>query len=207
MEIFRRIWNWLKRFRHRCGYGIHSPSDFHMVTFVIYESLPYYAFDALKKKKYAPSLPHYRRKVNELLFRLVNHLQPHAVFEVAGGNGASMDYMHEAHPSASFTSIAHGGKEEQLLWLRSKMEEHNGFDFLHVAFTPYYKEVVAEALHEAGDESCIVIGNIYESEEKYEWWKMLTNDERVRITYDLYDVGFVFFDSKRYKQNYIINFF
>ena len=28
MFFLHRIWNWCSRFRHRCGYGVHSPSDF-----------------------------------------------------------------------------------------------------------------------------------------------------------------------------------
>lgn len=206
MEMFRRIWNWVKRFPHRCGYGIHSPSDFYLVTFVIYESLPYYAFGELKSKAYEASLPHYRQKVNELLFRLVNHLQPVALFEVGGGNGASSLYIRSACPSVPFVSAGDEG-EEVLRSLRVKAEENRGRDFLHVAFTPYYKEVVSEALPLMSDDSCMVIGNIHESAEKSAWWKKLAEDERVRITFDLYDVGIVFFDSKRYKQNYIINFF
>jgi hypothetical protein len=31
-------------------------------------------------------------------------------------------------------------------------------------------------------------------------------DPRAVITYDLYDVGLVFFSEKRYKQHYIVNF-
>ena len=49
MLLVRRIWNWCRRFRHRCGYGVHSPSDFFLITSVIYEELPYYAYKALKE--------------------------------------------------------------------------------------------------------------------------------------------------------------
>ena len=38
------------------------------------------------------------------------------------------------------------------------------------------------------------------------WWKHLQEDERVKLTFDLYDIGLVFFDRKRIKQNYIVNF-
>ena len=37
-------------------------------------------------------------------------------------------------------------------------------------------------------------------------WKGIVKDERARVTFDLYYCGIVFFDKKRHKQNYIINF-
>ena len=32
MFFLHRIWNWCSRFRHRCGYGVHSPSDFFLIS-------------------------------------------------------------------------------------------------------------------------------------------------------------------------------
>ena len=37
-------------------------------------------------------------------------------------------------------------------------------------------------------------------------WNEVVNDDRARVTFDLYYCGIVFFDKKRHKQNYIINF-
>ena len=37
-------------------------------------------------------------------------------------------------------------------------------------------------------------------------WKKWQADERVGITFDLYDVGLLFFDKTKIKQQYIINF-
>ena len=37
-------------------------------------------------------------------------------------------------------------------------------------------------------------------------WRKIQEDERVRVTFDLYYCGIVLFDKKRHKQNYIINF-
>ena len=93
MNLIQRIWNWCRRFRHRRGYGVHSPSDFYLVTSVIYERLPYYAFRPLKERRFEKGRPHYRRKVNELLFRLVNHLAPKTLLEVGTGDGSSIAYM------------------------------------------------------------------------------------------------------------------
>ena len=62
-NLFLRGWNWCCRFRHRCGYGVHSPSDFFLITFVVYERLAFYAYNLLHaKRKQVEHLPHYREK-------------------------------------------------------------------------------------------------------------------------------------------------
>ena len=37
-------------------------------------------------------------------------------------------------------------------------------------------------------------------------WKRLKTDDKVGITFDLYDVGILFFDKTKIKQHYIVNF-
>lgn len=207
MLLARRIWNWCRRFRHRCGYGVHSPSDFFLITSVIYENLPYYAYDKLKSVSFSQRLPHYREKVNKLLFRLVNYVQPTTLMEVGKGNGDAIRYMQAAKPSITSISIEGLEKEDTLFQLKKELDKMKHIDFLHIAHTPYYKEVFEMAFPYLTEHSCVVIGNLYESKERKIWWKQLNHDERVRITFDLYDVGLSFFNSKRYKQNFIVNFF
>ena len=87
-DFILRGWNWCRRFRHRCGYGVHSPSDFFFITFVIYERLPFYAYAPLHHlRRVVAFLPHYREKVDKFLFRLINHLRPSVVWEVGTGSG------------------------------------------------------------------------------------------------------------------------
>lgn len=66
---------WLRRIRHRCGYGVHSPFAFRFLTDVVYERTPYYAYSTLDE---ALPLAHSmrRRKGLHLIFRLANWLQP-----------------------------------------------------------------------------------------------------------------------------------
>ena len=69
---------WLARFRHRKGYGVHSPFAFRFITDVIYEGSPYYAYQELDKE--LPPLMRLRqRKGLHLLLRLANHLQPETI--------------------------------------------------------------------------------------------------------------------------------
>lgn len=206
MAFVRRYWNWCRRFRHRCGYGVHSPSDFFLITSVIYEQLPYYAYHTLEKKHFSNFLPHYRKKINRLLFRLVNYLHPQSLIEVGVGNGASMSYMRAARSAMKSCTIKGKDLDKTLMKLEEDIQSLGGIDMLHIGHTPYYREVFEKALLSVSERSCIIVGNIYQSKEKKEWWKQLKEDERVRLTFDLYDIGLVFFDKKRIKQNYIVNF-
>lgn len=207
MLFARRIWNWCRRFRHRCGYGVHSPSDFFLITSVIYEDLPYYAYGKLKKSSSPESLPHYREKINKLLFRLVNYFHPVSLIEVGEGNGDSIRYMREANTAMRSTCLKGEDKDETLSQLKVSLEKMKQVGFLHIGHTSHYKEVFDMAYPYLQAQSCVVIGDIYESEERKAWWNQLLADERVRISFDLYDIGLLLFEEKRFKQNYIVNFF
>ena len=60
----KRPFIWLSRFRHRCGYGVHSPFAFNLITQVIYESTPYYKYKdlAVEQKKW----PHRRTTIGSM---------------------------------------------------------------------------------------------------------------------------------------------
>ena len=207
MLLAQRIWNWCRRFRYRCGYGVHSPSDFFLITSVVYERLPYYAYERLKKTSFSKSLPHYREKVNKLLFRLVNFYRPESLIEVGEGNGEAFRYMNQARTSMVSVALKGVEKEETLCHLETELKRLKKLDFLHIAFTPYYKEIFEIAFPYLHDESCVVVGDVYASAERKAWWKELISDERVRISFDLYDIGLLRFEKKRFKQNYKVNFF
>ena len=65
----------MARFRHRCGYGVHSPFAFRFITDVIYERHPYYAYRELDRSL-PLSMRLRKRRGLHLLLRLANHLQP-----------------------------------------------------------------------------------------------------------------------------------
>ena len=207
MLFARRIWNWCRRFRHRCGYGVHSPSDFFLITSVMYEKLPYYAYERLKAVASSKKMPHYREKVNRLLFRLVNYYRPMTLVEVGKGNGDAFRYMQEARKSMDAVSLDGSDWGEMHRQLEKELKRMKRVDFLHIAFTPYYKEIFEMVFPYLHGQSSVVIGDIYASKVRKEWWKQLTMDERVRLTFDLYDIGLLLLDTKRYKQNFIVNFF
>lgn len=201
-----RLWIWCKRFRYRCGYGVHSPSDFFLITSVIYEKRAYYAYRMLRERGFSTYLPHYRQKVNRLLFRLVNYFRPDSLIEVGIGNGSSIAYMRAASYTMESYTLKGRDLDKTMHELAKRLEELGTIDCLHIAHTPFYKQVFEQALPYAATHSCFIIGGIYDSKEKNEWWMKVVKDKRTGIAFDLYDIGLIFFDRARYKQNYIVNF-
>ncbi len=55
----------------------------------------------------------------------------------------------------------------------------------------------------ANEQSVLIVESIYKDKNQ---WRRLMNDERVGTTFDLYYCGIIFFEKKRYKHHYIINF-
>ena len=78
MQIITNPLVWLARFRHRCGYGVHSPFAFRFITDVIYEQHPYYTYRELDRRL-PLAMRLRRRKGLHLLLRLANHLQPDTI--------------------------------------------------------------------------------------------------------------------------------
>lgn len=200
----KRPFIWLSRFRYRCGYGVHSPFAFSLITDVIYEKMPYYDYQTLatEQKKWAQERGWKKEnnKVNRLLFRLVNRVQPDAIVEVGGPSVTSM-YLQSAKPSADYL-LAPDLSE---LFLESGTSI--GFLYLNDEKNPaLMEEVFRVCADRATAESLFVIKGIGYSKSMKALWKRLQEDERVGVTFDLYDVGLLFFDKMKIKQHYIVNF-
>ena len=179
----KRPFIWLSRFRYRCGYGVHSPFAFSLITDVIYEKMPYYAYDSLEKeqKKIVEERGCNKgtQKVNRFLFRLVNKVQP------------SAEYLFASDLSELF------------------LDTDVPVDFLYL--NDYQnpcllEEVFRVCVRRTTLKSVFVVHGICYSKEMRAFWKRLQADERVGITFDLYDIGLLFFDKTKIKQHYIVNF-
>lgn len=199
----KRPFIWIARFRHRCGYGVHSPFAFSLITDVIYERRPYYAYRVLDEKYRVLS----RKwewatkdtKVNRLLFRLVNRFQPEIILEASRGPEASL-YLRTPKPLSiyAFTTTPD---------FPSFTESRIDFLYLnHYEHPDFVEDTFRWAVERAASGSLFVVRGIGYSEPMKELWRRFQADERVGITFDLYDVGLLFFDRSKIKQHYIVNF-
>lgn len=202
----KRPFIWLSRIRYRCGYGVHSPFAFELITCLIYEQAPYYAYSQLaaQQKKQSPlrgkSWNSERTKVNHLLFRLVNRRQPHTLVD-AGVLSASSLYLQAGRAAANYLFAS----DPSELFL----EAGTPIDllYLHHEKNPaFVEELFQVCAARTTPQSIFVIKGIHYSRPMKALWKRLLADDRVGVTFDLYDLGILFFDRTKIKQQYTVNF-
>lgn len=202
----KRPFIWLRRFRHRRGYGVHSPFAFNFITNVIYERTPYYKYDELlvSQKEQARQKDcgwdYETGKVKRLLFRVVNYCQPVTIVD-AGCLSASSLYLKAAKEGVDYTAAA------DLSELFLEAEVPVDFLYVHDYRRPeFVEEVFNLCASRSTQRSVFVVEGIRYTPSMMALWKRLVRHERAGITFDLYDLGIVFFDKTKNKQDYIVNF-
>lgn len=204
--FLKRPFIWMLRFRHRCGYGVHSPFAFNLITQVIYESTPYYKYKDLEKEEKKLALEkdknwkYESKKRKHLLFRLVNYTQPNMIVDI-GRLAASSLYLKAGREGADY--VAASSLSELFL------EADVPVDFLYLH---HYRQpkLMEEAFHlclaRITDQSIFVIEGIRYTPEMFALWKRMRQDEKAGVSFDLYDLGILFFDKTKIKQDYVVNF-
>lgn len=192
MTKVRRILVWLSRWNHCLGFGIQSPWAYSLDRNVLNEHFPYYAYDDMIKKY--PDIDFETRKLCELYFRLANYRQPHEVWSYIPQSDAYADYLKCGCAVASVHEVNHPLSHEGTvdMALMSLSGDSKAF----------YESVIARS----DENTVLIVEGIAKNRSSKMFWKMIVADSRTGVTFDLYDCGLVFFDKKRFKENYIINF-
>lgn len=203
MGIISRRWRWLKRFRHRRGYGVHSPFAFQFLTYVVYEKGTYYAYDDLKKQHFCAAYlwNGHEVKCRKFLFRLANFVHPRQIqiygrltnaqidYIAAGCRSAQMQYMTQKKLTENLSDT---GKQETLLTII-------GPDI------PTEQWLTVAASLPAGDSMCVIMG-IHATRRARATWRRLQQHPSVFVSFDLYDFGVLCYDTTKQRQHYIVNF-
>ena len=204
MNAFIRPYIWVKRFRHRCGYGVHSPFAFNLITKLFYEKTPYYDYATLAEREHREGNHMWRcaerTKVKRLLFRLVNWAQPHTVV-AAGRPTAASIYLQAGCLKQQFHAVT----------TLAELQACNipTIDLLYISCSdqPGFRWQVFDALAaRTTSKSVFAVSGINSSVAMKGLWKRMQQDPRTGITFDLYDIGIIFFDKGRFKQHYLVNF-
>ena len=200
--LFRDPFLWLRRFRHRCGYGVHSPFAFGFITEVVYEHQPYYAFSVLDEALSWKQRFRVRRYLH-LLFRLSNYAHPSDIFSYKADK-FELAYVKAACLHARCHELERNSSEDgiidPLLGARplagSSGSESDTSSQRRLVFLG---SPCQDALKLIDKGTMLVLANVHEYKE---WWDGLPSV----VSFDLYDVGIAFFDPHYNEHHYIVNF-
>lgn len=199
MNVLKKILVWVCWFRKRKGYGVHSPSAFYFIRSVVLETELYYAYADLKPQR--KGVEGLDEKVDKLLFRLANYVQPSTVVQVSGDYPLSLAYLQTGCQKAQCFSL----NEEDPGQLASVLDGRP-LDLFHLPDVPNCQQWFLSAVEHAVEHSLFVVQGIHKDKQKKELWKEMQEHPRVGRTYDLYEVGLIFFDHSKVKQHYKVNF-
>lgn len=198
MGIVRRGWVWLKRFRHRRGYGVHSPFAFDFLTSVVYERGEYYAYRELRRRHPVSARGGGRHalKCRRFLFRLANYVRPAVIRLYGQVDREAQDYLASGCTSAV---LCRGGQDCGAAVPAGAPE----LRIVGRGIPPSEWQVLAAGL--SGRSVCLLAG-IHETAVARDGWKAVKRLPQVVVTFDLYDYGLLFYDNSKQRQHYIVNF-
>ena len=189
-DTLRRTFRWLRRFRHRKGYGIHSPFAFEFVTGVVYGhdgegALP------LPPGCESEAGAALRPKDMRLLIRLIRHRQPSICVVWGWGKG-----------SAPALALRTGSPGTQYIY--RKMNEIPAQADMVVAAPGW--EAEARSLPRALRDGGMLVVCALDTPAQRRAWSVVGQQRQAVVTFDLGDFGIAFNNSKLQRQHYIINY-
>ncbi len=198
-----RQWIWLKRSRHRGGYGVHSPFAFDFLTHVVYERGEYYAYRELRERYPVACLRGglHRLKCRKFLFRLSNYVHPSLILIHGDVGQAETAYLAEGCRSAE---ICRGLPREAGAREDGSPGRRKELVVVGRGVAPRHWTAVASRPSESRS-ACLLFG-IRVSKEALRAWGDVKRLPEVVVTFDLYDYGLVFYDRSKQRQDYIVNF-
>ena len=242
-------------------HGLHSPFMFHFALNVIYLEYPFYEFKNLNKiredllesktrlttEDYGAGSIHFKKekraikeiarhgitskKNAELLYRIINFLQPKNSIELGTSLGLTSLYLATAAKQSTLFTIEGSeslSKFSNELFLKNKVNNirsiHGKFeaelpnilkkiDKVDFAFVDGHhdKEATIKYFHllleKTHNETIIVFDDINWSKGMQESWEIIRKNSRVKISVNLFYMGILFFrEEQKEQEHFIIRF-
>lgn len=197
MRSIRHLGVWIKRFRHRCGYGVHSPFAFNFITGVIFERGDFYAYrvlDPLYKHGIFWRFSH-ERTCWHFLLRLANFVRPECFW-----GDACVTVPESAYLSAG---------SRRTLWAPEDYADRLQGERILVCMSADVSRLpsLLRSIREKADPGSALLLKTDSDRLREQCLEIIRQSADCGVSFDLYDYLLVFFDLTLYKQHYIINFF
>lgn len=190
----QRYLHWLRRIKYCRGFGVQSPSAYRFIRYVINEHYPYYAYDELRKE--LPRLDSLTRKRMELYFRIANYRQA----------SLWLDYSRRDDTIATYVGRGCNATQVRRITDLRQITADDRIEVLRICPSAGCEALLEAALQKADDRTLFVIEDIGYNDTARRMWQKLLESDLTSVSYDLYYLGIAFFDRKRYKANYVVNF-
>lgn len=205
----RRFSQWLSRWRHRRGYGVHSPWAFSWITQVIYNDMAYYAYADLQRRRRLPATDPealagaLNEKDDRLLFRVANAAEANDIAVVGKVGARERAYLSAARTQARLTTYETLPPESE-----KRFSEHDFFYFASTECLPS-GSLSSLMLDSADEKKCrpaLVCGISRDAPARAAWQRFIDSPE-VCVSFDLGRFGLAFFCPKLHKQHYVVAYF
>ena len=190
----QRYLHWLRRIKYCRGFGVQSPSAYRFIRYVINEHYPYYAYDELRKE--LPRLDSLTRKRMELYFRVANFRQASLWLDFCERNDVIATYVGRG---------CHATQVRRITDLQ-QITADDRIEVLRICPSAGCEALLEAALQKTDDHTLFIIEDIGYNDTARRMWQTLLESDITSVSYDLYYLGIAFFDRKRYKANYVVNF-
>ena len=190
----QRYLHWLRRIKYCRGFGVQSPSAYRFIRYVINEHYPYYAYDELRKE--LTRLDSLTRKRMELYFRVANFRQASLWLDFCERNDVIATYVGRG---------CHATQVRRITDLQ-QITADDRIEVLRICPSAGCEALLEAALQKTDDHTLFIIEDIGYNDTAKRLWQKLIESDITSVSYDLYYLGIAFFDRKRYKANYVVNF-
>lgn len=187
----------VRKLRHRKGFGVHSPFAFSVITEVIEEKIPYYAYSSMQRR--------YDKKSNTpfktvcLLFRLANRFRCRNIAIIGDEQYATMP-LREVDTRNIVTIIDDA--------VAMTVSEDVKYDMIVINKNPLADDISLTTwlmLH-TSSESVIFVKGVLPGHPLEGGWDAICELDDMPITMDLYDYGLAIRKPNFFKQHYIVSF-
>lgn len=187
---------WLRRSRHSRGFGVQSPWAYRFIRYVVNEHYPYYAYDDLSRLY--EGYPKQIQKLCRLYFRIANFWQAEQALDYSAASENDVIRLYG-------TFMKRGCNKLEVVPVRHAAD-FSSVRLMRLSVEGDYRQVFEKAVSLANASTMIIVEQIKRDKESRTFWKSIVDDPRCITTFDLYYCGIIFFDKKRYKENYVVNF-
>ena len=172
-------------------HGVHSPFVYNLVTKCFYDKTNYEEYSILKSNHKSANYPISSKQVN-LLFRVVQYLQPNYILEIGNSLQSATSVFSLGHKSATISLQNSSSEFYDLIYFGGNSSKKATLEYFELL------------LPTSSNNSVWIFDDIHWSKDMEEAWEIIKNHPKVTVTIDTFQWGFVFFRNEQKKEHFVI---